>query len=1158
MSGAGGRYKTRRQRNTAEDPQTLILRQIDKRNQVSYDDILELYHINKLPCQGCRVNNKDSPNCFCALIPPPGGFRKSGTVWQKLSDTEAKLGPDPQELLRPSSDSPSGLTNLGATCYVNSVLQCLYRIKPFIRGFFAAEPDLLERQSVLQKLALLFGELHFGRKKAVDSAPLAKVLELNNSIQQDGQEFLKLLLSSLEGLLGLSKHPQARRVVKDVFRGTLSHVTRCSKCGQESAASKQVVDFYELELNVKGLTSLEESLDDYLSVEQLIGDNQFLCESCNTRVDATHCSKLRSLPPVLNFQLKRFVFDAKTSTKKKVTSKFSFPQTLDMSSRLSVEGLNGTHFEAPLLYDLSGILIHKGSTANSGHYVANIKDDVTGEWWEFDDELVTSLGSHPFVELSMAASKKEAAVKETHARGGKVSSSQEASCDVVPHILPESEMKPQEEAPDQHKNCLTSADAYMLIYNLRELPGATTFFMNDDFFHLPDDLHRKIDDQNKELEDRCAEYKLKINKELSDRADRKQEIKTVLSEISVERQDDKCFWISSSWLRTWADELEPPPIDNSELLCEHGKVPPAKVSVMKRISEAAWARLQSKYGGGPELSADNCCIECIIENARSVASASCFKNERMKIKQMLEDAGATAGIQAGFYYVSKTWLQTWLRRKAAEAPTDFDASPTAAITCPHKALLPENFTGAKRQAVPEEVWKYFLQVALQIQENLGAGCISFHVDTPTCPICDAEMMEVASQQQDLKATKMEERQKHEVLFSGESITVVPGATYYLVPSVWLCQWRSYLGGSGKKSYKAEEPLGLEDSLRDLLCQKHEGLLFRPPKLQRNRRGELVQSISNDDIFTVVSEEDWKDLCGRWNVNLCQSIEALVVEAAKQGAIVTSTEESALMEGFEGCQDDTTIPIFFTKPEVCNVCIEERESSEFIKKLQYVDEEIYVDMVDGKEPPKSLLEPSKGERRASKRARRSPASSNKRVVLKVSGDTTVYQLKLLIWESFSVVKENQRVHFCSRELTDDSATLSDLNILPGTQLWVMDTGLHENRDIAEEFYKQDANPVSMEEGFSGTLLARLPTLAGSFSLKEANESLSPDVLPQIHEKNGCSTEGLNGAACFNSEETNISPGLSASSILGDQDKLGECTGRGQSKDVILNVGDKQMG
>lgn len=67
-------------------------------------------------------------------------------------------------------------------------------------------------------------------------------------------------------------------------------------------------DFYGLELNVKGLKNLDESLDDYLSVEKLQGDNQYYCQSCAARVDATRSIKLRSLPAVLNFQLKRCVF----------------------------------------------------------------------------------------------------------------------------------------------------------------------------------------------------------------------------------------------------------------------------------------------------------------------------------------------------------------------------------------------------------------------------------------------------------------------------------------------------------------------------------------------------------------------------------------------------------------------------------------------------------------------------------------------------------------------------------------------------------------------------------------------------------------------------------------------------------------------------------
>lgn len=84
-------------------------------------------------------------------------------------------------------------------------------------------------------------------------------------------------------------------------------------------------DFYELELNVKGLKSLDESLNDYLSVEDLCGDNQYFCESCGTRVNATRSIKLRSLPDVLNFQLKRCVFLPKVMS---LSIVFSFPHKI--------------------------------------------------------------------------------------------------------------------------------------------------------------------------------------------------------------------------------------------------------------------------------------------------------------------------------------------------------------------------------------------------------------------------------------------------------------------------------------------------------------------------------------------------------------------------------------------------------------------------------------------------------------------------------------------------------------------------------------------------------------------------------------------------------------------------------------------------------------
>lgn len=47
----------------------------------------------------------------------------------------------------------------------------------------------------------------------------------------------------------------------------------------------------------------------------------------------------------------------------------------------------------------------------------------------------------------------------------------------------------------------------------------------------------------------------------------------------------------------------------------------------------------------------------------------------------------------------------------------------------------------------------------------------------------------------------------------------------------------------------------------------------------------------------------------------------------------------------------------------------------------------------------------------------------------------------------IVKENQVLHKGSTVIAGESDCLADLNIFPGDVLWVTDTEVHENRDIA---------------------------------------------------------------------------------------------------------------
>nr|ABF94423.1 ubiquitin-specific protease 26, putative, expressed [Oryza sativa Japonica Group]BAG97095.1 unnamed protein product [Oryza sativa Japonica Group] len=68
----------------------------------------------------------------------------------------------------------------------------------------------------------------------------------------------------------------------------------------------------------------------------------------------------------------------------------------------------------------------------------------------------------------------------------------------------------------------------------------------------------------------------------------------------------------------------------------------------------------------------------------------------------------------------------------------------------------------------------------------------------------------------------------------------------------------------------------------------------------------------------------------------------------------------------------------------------------------------------------------------------------------------------------IVKENQELHKGSVEIEDDFATLADKCIFPGDVLWVKDSEIYENRDIADEISEQKV-VVQTEEGFRGTLL-----------------------------------------------------------------------------------------
>ncbi|KNA18641.1 hypothetical protein SOVF_068810 isoform A [Spinacia oleracea] len=1068
MSRPSTRNKNKRTRPEDElDAKSEILRRINSTGQVSDDDLAQLYNIRKTNCHGCRVNTKDNPNCFCGLIPPSNGSRKAG-LWQKISDVVSSYGPDPSNDLRSSVDSPAGLTNLGATCYANSILQFLYMNRDFREGIFSVEPHVLEQQPVLDQLARLFAQLHGSKMAFIDSAPLIKALELDNGVQQDSHEFLTLLLSLLERCLSHSVVSEAKTIVQDLFRGSMSHVTRCSKCGQTSEASSNVEDFYELELNVKGLKSLDGSLSDYLSEEKLEGDNQYHCESCGTRVDATRSIKLRTLPSVLNFQLKRCVFLQKTTTKKKITSAFSFPEELDMGQRLFEPS------ESAFIYGLSAVLVHKGTAVNSGHYVAHIKDESSGQWWEFDDEHVSNLGFHPFGEGSSCSVSKtngnsSPEVKNSVSDENHIDVDQRGSTNAKSHV-----------------KSYSSCDAYMLMYTLRPRKGYQNGLMvyngtvkkisgasvpSQSSLSLPPHLAEEIKAQNNLYLDLCEKYNSRKEQEVNTITERRQEVRSILSEAPVLSLEEPYFWISMDWLRQWADNVTPSAIDNTNIQCMHGKVPVSNIVAMKRLSAKAWTLLCSKYIGGPCLGKDDYCIDCLIDSASAIVTADSYRDRRAYMKEFAEAALAGNCPDGKQYYISKPWLHQWLRRKASDNPSEADTGPTSSIRCPHGQLMPEQAPGAKRVLVPESLWIFVYENSNLVKPDDQLGCSTFPSDAETCTECRLELTEVASWEDTLRELKLKQRQNHEKLSLGKGVPLSSDCKYYLLPSSWLSTWRSYINTSGKNSSSTVEPERLDSVISSLICPTHSQLLERPLGLTC-KRGVIMQKLPATEGLTMVSESDWKHFCEEWDGREESGILAeIYFKNSAEGFCQDMPITEEHMDEDKSNELESREPVIKTSPEICEECIGEKESCELMRRLNYSNEDIWVCFVRGKEPPKFILEASgnncEADRRTSKRSRKTAFGDSK--VLKVSGSTTIYQLKMMIWESFGVVKENQIIHKGSRVIDGESDTLADFNIFPADVLWMTDSEIHEYRDIADELSEQKFEVREAEEGFRGTLL-----------------------------------------------------------------------------------------
>lgn len=278
-----------------------------------------------------------------------------------------------------------GIINQGATCYLNTLLQCLYNDSVFRTIVHSSEGNAL----VLKELKRLFAFLSLSETSAISSVDLVAGFGWSKSQafeQHDVHELFSVLIDAL-GKVSTELNDK----IKGLFEGVTKETIKCPSCSYEGISETAFLNLSidlpdKLESGEAGASVLSVSLSDLLIAhvkpEILDIDNQWQCSGCDNKVQAKKFLQYVHLPDCLFIHLKRFRFDPTTRRRRKLTTAVTFPFSLD--SALLLPGNKSSD------YVLTGVLIHTG-TAMGGHYRAFLKSENSETWFDFNDSIVTEL-----------------------------------------------------------------------------------------------------------------------------------------------------------------------------------------------------------------------------------------------------------------------------------------------------------------------------------------------------------------------------------------------------------------------------------------------------------------------------------------------------------------------------------------------------------------------------------------------------------------------------------------------------------------------------------------------------------------------------------------------------------------------------------------------
>ncbi|XP_064545392.1 ubiquitin carboxyl-terminal hydrolase nonstop [Drosophila montana] len=389
---------------------------------------LELSH-GTLYCYACRDFIYDARSREYALINrklEAKDLQKS-LGWQPWiptpKETNLLLANARRRLVRPNQTiGLRGLLNLGATCFMNCIVQALVHT-PLLSDYFMSDRhdcgSKATHKCLVCEVSRLFQEFYSGSRSPLSLHRLLHLIwnhakHLAGYEQQDAHEFFIATLdvlhrhcvkaksehesksnsssasggnsSSSSNATATHCYGQCNCIIDQIFTGMLQSDVVCQAC---NGVSTTFDPFWDISLDLGETTThggvtpktLIDCLERYTRAEHLGSAAKIKCSTCKSYQESTKQFSLRTLPSVVSFHLKRFEHSALID--RKISSFIQFPVEFDMTPFMSEKNNAYGDFR----FSLYAVVNHVG-TIDTGHYTAYVRHQKD-TWVKCDDHVIT-------------------------------------------------------------------------------------------------------------------------------------------------------------------------------------------------------------------------------------------------------------------------------------------------------------------------------------------------------------------------------------------------------------------------------------------------------------------------------------------------------------------------------------------------------------------------------------------------------------------------------------------------------------------------------------------------------------------------------------------------------------------------------------------------